>query len=314
MLTNHLKLWSLGVMLAITVTLATLLIQEGFHPAVLSLVQAAGSVLILYLWQAPKLNHRSLIHVASLQHFVQISSSVKKHWHYFFIASLLGFTIPNLIVLFSADAMGVGIASLAYALPIIFAYGVTVLIGDDKLHRYKVGTLAMISIGTLIYLYQPSLLKQGSVSWAWLVLLLIAPLSVGIANVYRGRYFPKEVPIPQVALLTNAFSVFSYLLLMPFTFEIPMMISNEHVAILIGLAGLGALSQLTLFSLQRTASPVFIGQIGSITALFGGLLGAMLFGEVIHFNTAIGAFIILLGIVSFSRLSNVRRPTGVATN
>ena len=69
---------------------------------------------------------------------------------------------------------------------------------------------------------------------------------------------------------------------------------------------IAAKGQYLLFSLQKTASPIFIGQTGSISALCGGVLGFIVFRESYQFSTLLGSLLIVFGVAGFSRQQKLK--------
>ncbi len=295
---NFLKLWGLGLTLAVIVAMSKALTTSGFHPMHIALLQAASSSVILGFFGLP-----------------DIRAALKRHWRYFVIASLLGFTLPQLIVFSTAQHLGVGIASLTYALPLLVTWLLSLALGLETFKVRHLLVLTVVVLGTVLFLLQPNTLSDSqwvtSDNALWLAVLVLVPLSLGMANIYRVQFWPASLPILHVAFMTNVFSTVSYLILLPALGEqsfSSIQLSGSSFLNLNGLllmamiAVLGGANQLLLFSLHRTAAPVFISQIGSVTTLCGGLLGFLVYQETYTTQTLLASLLILAGVMTYSRM------------
>jgi len=86
---NYLKLWAMGISLALSVVLAKYLISDSFHPIYVALLQSIGSVLFLSIF--------------GLQ---GLFAYLRQHFSYYVFASLLGFTVPQLLVFHTVEHVG----------------------------------------------------------------------------------------------------------------------------------------------------------------------------------------------------------------
>ena len=296
---NFLKLWGLGFTLALLVVLSKALVTNGFHPIHIAFLQAAGSAVILAGFGLP-----------------DITSVVKRHWPFFATASLLGFTLPQLIVFSAADQLGVGIASLAYALPLLVTWLISLSLGMERFRVSHLLLLMFAIAGSMLFLLQPVTIEEGHISIItnpeWLLILALVPVCLGTANVYRVRKWPSNLPVLHVAMMTNLFSSFSYLLVLPTLgqqhnltselFTASSILRLEILGLISLVIILGGINQLLLFSLHRTATPVFIGQIGSVTTFCGGLLGFLIYDEPYTTQTLAASLIILAGVTLYSHI------------
>ncbi len=285
---DHFKLWAMGGFLSLSVILAKQLIVLGFHPIYVAMLQAAGSTLFL----------------ASLG-ITGLLASLRSKFQYYLWASALGFTIPQLVVFYSVEYVGASVAALAYAFPLFITFFLSALISKTRPAVKPVVFMLGAFIGGLLYLYKPDVLDFNADQIEWLILLCIAPVVISIANVYRSTHWPSGVPVYQVALLTNAFSLGSYSLFA--VYELPALpdfnsltpVAYLSIVIFMLIAALG---QYLLFSLQKSATPAFVSQTGSIATLCGGILGFLFFQESYQITTLLGSLLIFVGVAGFSRV------------
>lgn len=286
---SNMKLWLMGLFLALVVLIAKSVIDAGIHPIYVSFFQASGSALYLISTGAFKGVKLTL---------------VKRHFSFFVIASLLGFTIPQLIVFSSVNHVGVGIASLSYALPLIVTYLISLKMGLEPFNIKGLLFLLILVVGTFAYLFRSEYILDFSGSWSWIILLSLSPISIGIANVYRSVKWPTDLPVLHVALLTNLFSAITYLfliLILAPSFDITSSEKLDVTLLLFILMLLSGTGQFLLFSLQKSVGPVFIGQTGSIVTLFGGVLGYVFYGDSYSIYTFIGSLFIFIGVFYYSK-------------
>ncbi len=289
---NYIKLWVMGCFLAVSVIMAKQLMQLGIHPIHIAMLQAIGSA----------------IFIASFG-LKGLLTSLKTNVSYYVWASLLGFTIPQLVVFYSVEHVGVGVVSLAYAFPLVLTYFLSTFLSNIKVQRKPVFFLSCAFAGSLLFLYKPDVMNINQEHRIWLLLLCAAPVVISFANIYRSSHWPKRVPTHHVALLTNVMSFLSYGLFA--TFESPDQpelsgIGPKYYMFIFAFMLVASIGQYLLFSLQKTSTPAFVGQTGSITAFCGGILGFLVFDESYQMSTFIGSMLILFGVAKFSKYQFVQ--------
>lgn len=284
---NTIKLWVMGIFLALSVILAKHLIASGFHPIYVAMLQTIGSVLFLSFFGLKGLLH-----------------SLKLHFWYFLLASFLGFTIPQLLVFHAVEHLDASLISLTYAFPLVFTYLLSVSFSGEGFNKEPVIFLLVAFTGTLLFLLKTDFVQISASNLPWIAVVVLVPIVISFANIYRGRFWPEGAPVYTVALLTNLFSFFSYgffaLAKMPDLPRLNLLDYEIFVYVVIFML-LASAGQYLLFSLHRTASAIFIGQTGSVTTFFGGIFGFLFYGESYQITTLVGSLLILIGVAKFSR-------------
>ena len=120
-MSNYIKLWVMGCFLAVSVIVAKHLTQFGFHPIHLAMLQSIGSAFFIAMFGLKG-----------------VLKSLRTNVSYYVWASLLGFTIPQLVVFYSVEHVGVGVVSLAYAFPLIFTYFFSAALSKVKMQKKHV--------------------------------------------------------------------------------------------------------------------------------------------------------------------------------
>lgn len=290
---NYLKLWAMGISLALSVVLAKYLISDSFHPIYVALLQSIGSVLFLSIF--------------GLQ---GLFAYLRQHFSYYVFASLLGFTVPQLLVFHTVEHVGASVISLTYAFPLLITYLLSVTLFEERLMIKSVLFLLVAFLGTVLFLFKADFVEMEKSNYTWGSAILLIPIVISMANIYRGRFWPQGVSVYMVALLTNLFSFVSYGIFaavqMP---DLPNAdyLGGEHILAIAMLMVLASVGQYLLFSLHTSSSAVFIGQTGSITTFFGGIFGFVFFGESYQVSTLIGSVLILVGVSKFSQYQSESR-------
>ena len=271
---NAAMLWSMAASITLSLLLTRYLQAEGLHPIHAALIQACGCFLVVALFDRPSL--RPLLRRDALT--------------YFAIASLIGFTIPRLVVATAVTHTGVGLTTLAFTLPLVVTYGIAIAIRVESFDRMRFAFLTITLLGALIYV--STRLEAVSVELGWVAILLMAPLTLGIANVYRSMAWPADLPPTAVALATALFSLISYMGIL--------VLNPVSTPLLLFMLAAG-FEQRLIFKLQRSAGPVYIGQAGALVVLFGGIMGYLLFDETYTVITFAGSILILVGVITYGR-------------
>jgi len=295
---HFIMLWTMGLLFAVLILLSKQLLQGGMHPVHIAFSQAIGSALSIWV-----LNKCAL----------PTLEEARRYLGYFATASLLGFTVPQLIALYAMPHTGVGLVTLSFALPLVVAYTISLAIRLEDFNVKRLVFIVLTVFGSVVYVSSHLDLFSFDRSNPWNYLLLLSPLSIGVANIYRTVKWPKTMVTSHIALLTSVFTVITYagLLFLPnveSSFEL--FSSPALLTILVATMVLAGIGQLILFRLQKTTGPVFVGQTGSIVALTGGVLGFIFFGEPYTAVTLAGSLMIVVGVYRYSQLGMVAKQEG----
>jgi len=287
-------LWTMALALALVILISRRLMEGGMHPLHLALAQALGSFLCLLAVRRGALPPRPV---------------VRRHAPYFVWASLLGFTLPNLLIFSAVPHTGVGLATLAHTMPLIVGYLIALGMRVEPFHPRKMAFLALTFFGATVFAATRLGLAENTITY-WHGLLFLAPVAIGAANVYRSMAWPAPLRPTEVALTTTLTATLTFTaiaLFYPAQTPLNFFLEPDHLTLLGIFMALAGLGQLLLFHLQEAAGPVFIGQTGAIVALFGGLLGFVFFGETYTAVTLLGSLIIILGVFNYCRIAGVTR-------
>jgi len=287
---NVVMLWLMALALAVVILISRHLMAHGLHPLHMALIQALGSFVSI---------------LAVRRGSLPAAASLRDNARYFGWASLLGFTLPNLIVFSAVPHTGVGLATLAHTMPLVVAYFIALSLRVESFHAGKLLFLAVTVAGAALFALTRLGVGGGGIT-AWHGLLFLAPVCIGIANIYRSMAWPAGLRPTEVALATTLVATLTFTALalaLPVQTPLSFFSDVKHLALLTLFMGLAGLGQLLLFHLQDSAGPVFIGQTGALVALFGGVFGFVFFGEAYTAVTLLGSLLIILGVYKYCQIS-----------
>lgn len=289
---NAVMLWSMAASITVSLLLMRQLQAEGLHPIHAALFQALGCTLVLALVDRPALGPLLRRPDALL---------------YFAVASIVGFTVPRLVVALAVSHTGVGLTTLAFTLPLVVTYGIALAIRVESFDRWRLGFLLLTLAGAMVYV--STRMNAMALEGFWFAVLMIAPLALGVANVYRSTAWPGDLRPTTVAFATAVFSLVTYLGLATATgaaTDFVLLARPWNLAMLALFMLAAGLEQALIFQLQRDAGPVYIGQAGALVVLFGGVTGYVLFDE--HYTAVMlgASFLIIAGVVNYCRTTAAR--------
>ncbi len=280
-------LWGMAANITLSLILLRQLQAVGLHPLHATLFQALGCAACI-----------ALVDRGAVGRLVAYRSSIR----YFVIASLLGFTIPRLVVSGAVSHTGVGLTTLAFTLPLVVTYVIALVMNVESFDRKRLAFLSLTLIGALLYIS-----TRGATVHAeshWLYILMLAPIALGIGNIYRSVAWPGDLSPTTTALATALCSLVTYGALAavypaatPWTF----FTNGSHLVLLLLFMGIAGSSQLLLFHLQQSAGPVYIGQSGALVVLLGGVTGSIFFNEHYSLITLLGSVLIAAGVYTYCR-------------
>ncbi len=290
-------LWGMAATVTTSLVLLRYLQSQGLHPVHAALSQAIGCVVCI-----------AIIDRGALTRLVAYRSSLR----YFMIASLLGFTIPRLVVSGAVSHTGVGLTTLAFTLPLVITYVIALFLNVEAFDRKRLAFLSLTLIGAILYVStRMDAMNSGGI---WIYILMLAPLALGIGNVYRSLAWPGTLNPTTTALATSLCSLVTYVViagLFPATTPVSFFLSGSNALLMLVFMAIAGTSQMLLFHLQLSAGPVYIGQSGALVVLLGGLTGAVLFHEHYTMLTLVSSLLILFGVYSYSKSHSVAKASSV---
>jgi drug/metabolite transporter (DMT)-like permease len=193
------------------------------------------------------------------------------------LAGTLGHAVPASAGYWLAREAGAGFAALAYTLPPALTLALSVLLRLEAPVARRIGAVALGVAGALLLVAgRGAALDVKPIAIA---ALLLIPLSIAGANVYRSVNLPKTVPAEWLAalMLGSSASVLAASGVLNGSLALPMRADALIWPALQAAAMVGA--YLLFFALQRRAEPVISSFVGYVSMLTGTAVAAVGFGE-----------------------------------
>ena len=193
------------------------------------------------------------------------------------LAGTFGHAVPASAGYWLARETGASFAALAYTMPPVLTLAISLLLRLEQPVAHRIGAVALGLAGALLLVigrgaaYEVELLA--------LAILLLIPLSIAGANIYRARHVPSGVPAEWLAalMLLSSASVLAASSSLQGSLALPLRIDAliwpalQAVAMMAG--------YLLFFALQRKAEPVTVSFVGYVSMTTGIAVAAIGFGE-----------------------------------
>ena len=191
-----------------------------------------------------------------------------------------GVAFPAIALFWCALHLPAGVVAIAFASMPLFTYLLSVLFGIEPARRRRLlGVVVGLAAMALLVLPDSALPEPGLAPWV--LLALVASVSMSIENSYAGGYRPPSVGSLELALARQGTAVLMLLPLAGLSGTMLPLFDAWGVA-QFAATGNGLLSGIAfaiLLYVIRTAGPVFASQTAYVITLAGVGWGMLLFGE-----------------------------------
>ncbi|MTH95338.1 DMT family transporter [Roseibium sp. RKSG952] len=285
----------IGALLAVTAVFAKAAPTVGWHPLTLLLWSLCGASVLrsagLYLHREP---------VPDDKHKPRYWGFSRHLVTYQLVSGLL-FVAPSAIAFAAAPHVGAGFVTLTYAFPLVLTYVLSLIIGLERLDVMRMsGVLFGLAGGALFALNAGSVNPQIS---NWILGAISLPVLLALGNVYRTLRWPANAS-PEVLSVGMMAVGFGFLLAFAPAMGVPILPDNfsfSAVGLLIAQILLFTVQYALFFQLQRQAGPVYLSQIGCVSAAIGLPLAFTFFHE-IPSQIQLGALVlVVIGIVMVNK-------------
>jgi len=266
-----------GLLLGIAIVLCAAASKTGIPPATIS------------FWQA--LIGGSIIVIVGLSRGVR-PGLTGHHLRYYAVTGLCSVGLPNTLLFLSISHVGAGHVAISYAITPMLTYFLALTLRIEPPRVVRLLGLALGATGAIL-LTSPRFGGLPPEQYGWMALVLLTPLTVASANIYRSLDWPKAAPPDMLAggmLIAAALWIAPAMLIsgdahLPAISDWPL-----YAAGVVSAAGF-AMS----FALQRLAGPVTFSQLGYVVIAVTAGLGALFFDERFSVGTSVALAIVLLG-------------------
>jgi drug/metabolite transporter (DMT)-like permease len=281
-LTHYGLLLLMGVLWGLALSLAKIGVDAGGHPIGMALWQVGTSSLLMLTL---------LLTRGRLPRFR--ADIARFGW----VCGSCGVAFPSIALFWCALYLPAGVVAIAFASMPLFTYLLSVLLKIETANRRRLlgVVVGLVAMGLLV-LPESALPSPGLAPWV--LLALVASVSMSIENTYAGGFRPPGVGSLELSFTRQATAV---LILLPLAF-----FTGNHVPLFSawGVAqyaatGNGLLSGIAftlLLYVFNTAGPVFASQTAYVITLAGVAWGMVLFGETHSIYIWVALALTLVGI------------------
>jgi drug/metabolite transporter (DMT)-like permease len=197
--------------------------------------------------------------------------------------------------------VGAAFIALALAFPPMLTWLLSLILRIETFDGCRLsGLLAGLAGGVLLALGKGIGAPASEVGSILLACSMPAVLALG--NVFRTRYWPKGASARELAglmLLCGAALTLPFALWLDGPAALGALFHLPVLVILLAAIISFVAQYSAFFKLQQIAGPVYLSQIGSIAALFGGPAAVVLLGEHLPQGFAVAALLIVTGLAVF---------------
>lgn len=216
-----------------------------------------------------------------------------RHLRYYAVTGLCSIGLPNMLLFLSVPHVGAGHASIAYALPPLLTYVLALSLRVERLLYVRVAGIVLGGIGALIFVTSSGN-DAATGGRGWMILVLLAPVTVAVANIYRTIDWPKGAT-PD--MLAGGMLIAAALWIAPVLIASGAPIFPKSSSWILCLSGLlSAAGFVMSFALQRMTGPVTFSQLGYVVIAVSMGLGSVFFGERFDDGTLFAILVILTGV------------------
>jgi drug/metabolite transporter (DMT)-like permease len=212
-----------------------------------------------------------------------------------------GVAFPAIALFWCALYLPAGVVAIAFASMPLFTYLLTVILKIEVAHRHRllgvfIGLMAM----ALLVLPENALPSPGLAPWV--LLALVASISMSIENTYAGGYRPPDVGSLELSFIRQGTAVL-FLLPLALISDTTLPLLESWGTVQYAATGNGFLSGIAftiLLYVIKTAGPVFASQTAYVITIAGVVWGMILFAETHSVYIWLALALTLLGIVLVS--------------
>jgi drug/metabolite transporter (DMT)-like permease len=219
-------------------------------------------------------------------------------WKHFAVMAIFGSGLPFALFNIGEQYVSSSLAAILNGTVPLF----TLIIAhfatkNDRLTKAKFYGAIIGFVGLLI-LVLPSLIGVKATFFG-IIAILAATASYAIGFVYSKKYIIGIKPL--VASTSQLFLATLFLLPLALIFENPSSIisaPNKAILSILGLSILGtAFAFILFYKIMDLTSATYVSMVNYMVPIFGVILGIVVLGERLSWNSALGCLVILMGVM-----------------
>ena len=225
---------------------------------------------------------------------------------FFVIIAILGYILPMGATLYAAPHLPAGIITLFASLSPIVTFAVAIGLRTEAVSRIRIGAMLLGCVSALLVL-GPEAELPGYGVLAWMLLVLLVPLTYGVESIYVAARWPEGMGVLELglgeaivaAILTlPLFLVFGE----PSSFGIGFSVADLAIVVFV-LCGIFEI--LMYFWLIRTTGGVLV-TFATFVSLFAGIVWGMIIFSERHGPLVWLAVLVLVGALALVCLDAAR--------
>ena len=270
-----------GGLLGLTLPFAKIAGGAGIPPAVWAFVISAGAGAILLTALLTRGNQPAL-HARKLR--------------YFAITAAISYAFPSVLMFSAIPHLGAGYTGIMLALSPVITLLLSIVLGVRRPNRLGIAGIAVGFVGALVVTLTRGQAGQPASLW-WVTIGLLIPLSLAAGNIYRTYDWPRGAGPIELAVGSHLTAALMLFILVAASGEVRSIVDLADVPLLTAAQVAASTGMFALFfRLQQVGGPVYLSQIGYVSAAVGLIASTLFLGEQYHALTWFGALIIAAGI------------------
>lgn len=264
-LTGWLFLIIAGVGWGASISLTKIAADSGYRPITLVFWQLVIAVVVLLIWLA----------VSRIR--LPLST---RHLGFYFVAGILGTTLPDSMAYYIAPNLPAGIISIVYALVPTMTFCLAVLFRCEQFNLRRFAGV-LLGLCAILLLVVPDFSLPSSGSMFWIFLLVLTGFCYAAESIFAIFYMPeKDHPLTMLTGMTiiALIVIIPIMLVSNISFDIQNFLGkSEYALIASSILHVGCYA--SYLYLIRHTGVIFASQVAYIVTLSGVLWGILIFSE-----------------------------------
>jgi len=221
-------------------------------------------------------------------------------WMHFLFMGIFLNAFPFSMINYGEQYVSSGLAAIVIAMNPIFTAIIVRFTSSEPFSLRKLFGISIAFLG-IILIYYRSFFDQNVGNEVGVIMITIAALSYAVSTVYARKFLHGMPPL----VAPTAQLILSSIILIPlsFIFEHPHIPSSEALGAVIALGILGTgLAFFIFYELLRRKGAVYVSLNALVSPIIAVILGWIILGEQLSWNSYLGGFIVIAGLAIMNPL------------
>lgn len=227
---------------------------------------------------------------------------------YFAITALVSYAVPNFLLFTVIAHLGAGYTGIMYTLSPIATLVFSILLGVRRPSALGM-TGIMVGFAGAVMVAMTRGEAGEPADMFWVVLGLLAPVSLAVGNIYRTWDWPEDTGPTELAVGSHLAASVMLLVGILATHGGGSLLSLGQAPWVVAVQAVSAAVMFPVyFRLQAVGGPVYLSQISYVAAAVGLFSGTLFLGEHYQSLTWAGALVIAIGVFITTKAQARREP------